>query len=92
MKYKSDVDIKISCKADENEINTVAKGCEADVLDVLAKVTVSILRNTSICGLNGKELLDAYIAFLTHLYTKDLPVEETCIRIPARAFLGGAQD
>lgn len=92
MKYKSDVDIKISWKAGENEINTVAKGCEADILDVLAKVTVSILRNTSICGLNGKELLDAYIECLAHLYTKDLPVEETCIRIPARAFLGGAQD
>ena len=38
MKYKSDVNIKISWKADENEINTVAEGCEAASEELLHHV------------------------------------------------------
>lgn len=54
---KFDGEIKISWKAGSGEINTVAKGGEADIIDALAKSTDGILSNTSLGGLRNKALI-----------------------------------
>lgn len=88
---KFDGEIKISWKAGSGEINTVAKGCEADIIDALAKSTDGILSNTSLGGLRGKALLNTYIAFLIDLRDNHHPDESSCIKIPMSAFPGGAK-
>lgn len=89
MKYNGE--IHISWQAGSGEITTAAKGCDADIVDVLAKSTASVLKNVSLFGLRGKDLLDVYIAFLIDLYGKDHPVEMTSIKIPLSDIPGGAQ-
>lgn len=88
---KFDGEIKISWKAGSGEISTVAKGCEADIIDALAKSTDGILSNTSLCGLRNKALLNMYIAFLIELHEKHPADESSCIKIPMSAFPGGAK-
>lgn len=88
---KFDGEIKISWKAGSGEISTVAKGCDADILDALAKSTVGVLSNTSLCGLRNKALLNTYIAFLIELHEKHNADESSCIKIPMSAFPGGAK-
>ena len=89
MKY--DGEIKISWNADSGEISAVAKGCDADIIDALAKSTVGVLSNTSLDDLRGKALLNTYIAFLIELHDKHHPDESSCIKIPMNAFPGGAK-
>lgn len=47
MKY--DGKIEISWKAASGNIETRAQGCDADIIDVLAKSSVTILKNMSLC-------------------------------------------
>lgn len=88
---KFDGEIKISWKAGSGEINTVAKGGGADIIDALAKSTNGILSNTSLCGLRNKALLNMYIAFLIELHEKHPADESSCIKITMSAFPGGAK-
>ena len=88
---KHDGKIEISWTADNGEINTMAKGCDADIVDVFAKSTTAILKNVSLCGLRGKDLLNVYIAYLIDLHTKDHPIETTCVKIALKDLLGGVQ-
>ena len=86
MKY--DGKIIISWQAGSSEILTSAKGCDADIIDTLAKSTDGILSNTSLGGLRGKALLNTYIAFLIDLRDNHHPDESSCIKIPMSAFPG----
>lgn len=88
---KFDGEIKISWKAGSGEISAVAMGCDADIIDALAKSTVGVLSNVFPDGLRGKALLNMYIAFLIDLRDKHHPDESTCIKIPMSAFTGGAK-
>lgn len=88
---KFDGEIKISWKAGSGKINTVAKGCDADIIDALAKSTDGILWNASLGGLHGKALLKTYIAFLIYLRDNRHTDESSCIKIPMSVFPGGAQ-
>lgn len=88
---KFDGEIKISWKAGSGEISAVAKGCDADIIDALAKSTVGVLSNTSLGGLRNNALLNTYIAFLIDLRDNHHPDESTCIKIPMSAFPGGAK-
>lgn len=88
---KFDGEIKISGEAGSGEISAVAKGCDADIIDALAKSTVGVLSNTSLGGLRGKALLNTYIAFLIDLRDNHHPDESTCIKIPMNAFPGGVK-
>ncbi len=88
---KFDGEIKISWKAGSGEISTVAKDCEADIIDALAKSTDGILSNTSLGSLRNKALLNTYIAFLIELHEKHPADESSCIKIPMSAFPGGAK-
>lgn len=85
---KFDGEIKISWKAGSGEIYTVAKGCDADIIDALAKSTDGILSNTSLGGLRNKALLNTYIAFIIELHEKHHADESSCIKIPMSAFPG----
>ena len=85
---KFDGEIKISWQTGSGEISTVAKGCDADIIDVLAKSTIGVLSNASLDGLRNKALLNTYIAFLIDLHDKNRPIEQSCIKIPMRAFPG----
>lgn len=89
MKY--DGEIKISWNADSGDVSTAAKGCDGDVIDVLAKVTIAILQNASLDGLRNKALLNAYIAYLNHLHTTGQPIGSTCIKIPVKDIPGGVK-
>ena len=83
---KFDGEIKISWKAGSGEISAVAKGCDADIIDALAKSTVGVLSNMSLDGLRNKALLNMYIAFLIDLRDKHHADESSCIKIPMSAF------
>lgn len=83
---KFDGEIKISWKAGSGEISAVAKGCDADIIDALAKSTNGILLNMSLGGLRNKALLNMYIAFLIDLRDKHHPDESSCIKITMSAF------
>lgn len=89
MKY--DGEIKISWNAGSGEIRTVAKGCDADIIDALAKSTVGVLSNTSLGGLRNNALLNTYIAFLIELRDNHHTDESSCIKIPMNAFPGGVK-
>ena len=71
MKY--DGKIEISWKAASGDIEARAQGCDSDIIDVLAKSSVTILKNMSLCGIRGKDLVDVYIAFLIELSEKRPP-------------------
>ena len=90
MKY--DGKIEISWKAASGDIETRAQGCDADIIDVLAKSSATILKNMSLCGIRGKDLLDVYIAFLIELSEKDHPVEVTAVKIPLGFTKGGSHE
>lgn len=87
MKY--DGKIEISWKAASGDITTMAQGLKVDMIDALAKSTVTILKDSSLDGLRGKALLNVYIEFLTDLYKKRLPTESTAIKIPLGFTQGG---
>lgn len=90
MKY--DGKIEISWEAASGDVKTMAQGCEIDIIDVLAKVTVAIMKDSSLDGLRGKALLNVYIAFLTDLYKKKLPMESTSVKIPLGFTKGGPHE
>lgn len=88
---KFDGEIKISWQADNGEIRAVAKGCDGDIIDVLARSTIEILKNASLNGLRNKALLNAYTAYLNHLLTTNQTSESSCIKIPVKDFPGDVQ-
>ena len=87
MKY--DGEIKISWNAGSGDVSTAAKGCDGDIIDVLARVTIEILKNASLNGLRNKALLNAYTAYLSYLHTTNQTSESSCIKIPMNAVPGG---
>lgn len=89
MKY--DGKIEISWKAASGDIEARAQGCEVDMIDALAKSTVAILKDSSLCGLRNKALLNMYIAFLIELHEKHPADESSCIKIPMSAFRAGIE-